>query len=569
MARKSRKHIAVTGDAIAATAEKVYNTAIYARLSVEDSGKNDDGDSIENQVYMVKQFVEERPYLSHCGTFIDNGETGVTFDRPRWNALMDGIKAGRINCIVVKDLSRFGRNYIETGNLLEKVFPFLGVRFISVNDNYDTERPENNSECLAIALKSLINDVYAKDISRKSTAALETKQRNGEFIGTYASYGYMKSAADNHKIVIDEETAPVVRHIFRWKIEGMGNNAIARRLNDMGIPSPNRYRYGLGLVKDARYANLLWINTTVKSILENAVYTGCLVQGRKKTRLAQGLGPENLAPDKWVVAPNTHEPIISRETFGEVQEILRKIKTAYHEKAGKYADIGNPENIFKGLVSCGDCGVNLSRYKTVNRNGKVYYNYICPNYERNQTRACPHRKGVGEPLLIESVWNAVRAEIALFADMERLALKVQKGGTVRARAKTIKERITEAKRKIERAAVLSTTLYGDYADGILSESEYLFAKAKFREEKRLWEQRLDELAAEEIKHTGAFVSDNKWIAALSRFRDSKELTREMLLAVVERVIVSGSNDINVVFKHRDEFDALMLHISESGVSEGA
>ena len=569
MARKSRRYIADTGDTSVVVAEKVNNTAIYARLSVEDSGKNDNGDSIENQVYIAKQYVEERPYLNLCDTFIDNGETGVNFNRPRFNALMDEVKAGRIDCIVVKDLSRFGRNYIETGNFIERVFPFLGVRFISVNDGYDSSNPESNSECLAIALKSLINDVYAKDISRKATAALETKQRNGEFIGTYASYGYMKSSEDSHRIVIDGETAPVVRDIFKWKQEGMGNNAIARRLNDMGIPSPNKYRYGKGLVKDGRYANLLWLGTTIKAMLGNAVYTGCLVQGRKKTRLSQGLGQEMLTPDKWVVIENTHEPIIERETFDKVQEILQNIKTAYHEKAGIHADKGNPENIFKKLISCGDCGVNLTRYKSVNRQGKVYFSHICPNYERNQTRACPHRKAVSEPLLIESVWNAVRAEIELSVDTERLALKVQNGGNMKSRAKTINERVTEAKRKIARSTNLSTSLYGDYADGILTEAEYIFAKAKYSEEKRLWEQRMNELIAEEAKCADMFVYDNKWIAALSRFRDSGELTRDMLLAVVERVVVSGSNEINVVFKHRDEYEELMLHISESEVSASA
>jgi len=569
MARKSRKHIADTGDTAVRITEKTYNAAIYARLSVEDSGKQDGGDSIENQVYIAEQYIEERPYLNLCGTFVDNGETGVNFNRPRFNALMDEIKAGRINCVVVKDLSRFGRNYIETGNFLEKVFPFLGVRFISVNDNYDTDNPESNSECLAIALKSLINDVYAKDISRKATAALETKQKNGEFIGNFAAYGYLKSPEDKHKLIIDEETAPVVRDIFRWKIEGMGNNAIARRLNDMGILSPNMYRYSKGIIFNEQYANTLWLNRTVKTILENGVYTGCLVQGRKKTRLMQGLSQEKLMPDKWIIVENTHEPIISRETFDKVHEILQSVKQAYHEKAGKYADKGNPENIFKGLVSCGDCGVNLTRYKTVNRQGKVYFTYICPNYEVNQTRVCAHKKSVREPLLIESVWNAVRAEIDLSVDTERLALKVQNGGNVKARAKTVREQIAEAKRKIERTTSLSTALYGDYADGILTEAEYLFAKAKYREEKRLWEQRLDELIAEEIKNTDTFVYDNKWIAALSRFRDSKELTRDILLAVVERVIVSGNNDITVVFKHRDEYEALMLHLAESEVGVSA
>jgi hypothetical protein len=349
----------------------------------------------------------------------------------------------------------------------------------------------------------------------------------------------------------------------------MGNNAIARKLNDMGISSPSKYRYEKGILKTMRFTDGLWLSTAIKSILQNPMYTGCMSQGKQKTRLLQGLSHERTKPDRWVNIENSHEPIISHEDFDAVQGILLNIKTAYHEKCGVHADKGNPENIFKRLISCGDCGVNLTRYKSVNRNDKVFFTYICPNYERNHTRACPQKKSVSEPLLIDSVWNAICAEIDLSVDTERLALKAQNGGKMKSRAKTLKEQIAEVKRKIERTTNLTAALYDDYAEGILTESEYLFAKAKYLEEKRLWEQRLDELIAEEVKHTDTFVYDNKWIAALSRFRESKELSRDMLLAVVERVIVSGHNDINVVFKHRDEYEALMLHISESGVSVNA
>lgn len=568
MARKSRKNI-VTPEVQAVPVERVYSTAIYARLSVEDSGKKDNGDSIENQVNLVKQYIEERPYLCLYGVFSDNGETGINFDRPQFVAMMNEVKAGRIDCIIVKDLSRFGRNYIETGNFLEKVFPFLGVRFISVNDGYDTNNPDNNSDSLAIALKSLINDVYAKDISRKATAALEVKQRNGEFIGTWAAYGYVKMPEDKHKIIIDNEVADVVRDIFNWKLQGMGNAAIARKLNDMGIPSPNMYRYTKGLLKNRQYADTLWLNRTIKGILENPMYTGDMVQGRKKTRIMQGLCDERTTPDRWVIVPNTHEPIISRETFERVQEILSGIKKAYHEKAGKYAHLGNPENIFIRLIRCADCGTNLTRYKTVKSNSKVYYHYICPTYEVNLTRACSHKKSVNEEILIQTVWNAIRAEMDLCVDVEQLISKLQSGGKSRARVKTVKEQIAEVNRKTQRITGLLTSLYSDYSDGILNEAEYLFAKEKYREEKRLWECRLDELIAEQTKQTDSFVSDNKWVAALSRFRDEEQLTAVILNELIDHISVSENNKISVVFKHKDEYQALLDFLTESGVAIGA
>jgi len=572
MARKSRRPI-IDAPAVSMPIGKVYNTAVYARLSIEDSGKHDMGDSIDNQIYLVKQYIKERPYLKLCSVYSDNGETGVNFDRPQFNEMMNAIRAGNIDCIVVKDLSRFGRNYIETGNFLEKIFPFLGVRFISVNDNYDTNNPDSNFDSLSISLKSLINDIYAKDISRKVTAALETKQKNGEFIGNFAAYGYMKSAEDKHRLVIDEDAAPIVRDIFRWKSEGMGNNVIARKLNDLGILSPNKYRYEKGLIKNRQYADTLWLNSTIKGIIQNPVYTGCMSQGKKKTRLMQGLGPEKLTSDKWVNVENTHEPIIDKELFDTVQEIVQDVNASYHEKAGKYAHIGNPENIFKGLVRCADCSVNLSRHKKVKTNKttplKLYYFHVCPNYERNQTRACKCRKSINEEVLIESVWESIQAEIGLCADTVGLVRKLQKHSTAKSKVKTIREQITEVRRKTERIDTLLSSLYDDYAENILTESEYLFAKAKYREEKRLLQLKTDELIAIEAKHTETYVDENKWVAALLRFKNEKQLTGAMLSELVDHIEVSENNKVSVVFKHRDEYEALLNFIAESEVGISA
>ena len=569
MARKSRRQNIDT-PAVTTPAGKVYKTAVYARLSVEDSGKQDGGDSIENQVYLIKQFIGERPFLNLTAVYSDNGETGVNFDRPQFNKMMDDVKAKKIDCIVVKDLSRFGRNYIETGNYLEKIFPFLGIRFISVNDNYDNNDPDSTFDSLSISLKSLINDVYAKDISRKVTAALETKQQNGEFIGSHAAYGYLKSPENRHKLVVDEATAPVVRDIFRWKLEGMGNNVIARKLNDMGVLAPSRYRYEKGIVKDKRYANVLWVGTVIKSILLNPVYTGCLSQGKQKTRLLQGLCNERTTPDKWVIVPDTHEAIVSAETFAAVGEILDGITAAYHEKAGKYAELGNPENLFKRIIRCADCGTNLTRYKTVkppspkvNKPAKVYFHYICPTYEINQTRACKCKKSLNEEVLIDTVWETIKAEMDLCADTVRLVQKIQKNSAAKSKVKTVREQTAEVRRKINRCDTLLSSLYDDYTENILTEAEYLFARAKYREEKRLLQLKEDELIAVSVKHSGNFVEENKWVTALLRFNNEKQLTRAMLAELVDHVTVAENNRIGVTLKHRDEYEALLNFISES------
>ena len=318
MARKKRNGPDATHSV--EVAEKTYDTAIYARLSVEDSG-NKDSDSIENQIYLVNQYIAKHPYLKLRGMFADNGQTGVNFDRPQFIALMDEIKAGRINCVCVKDLSRFGRNYIEAGEYIEKIFPFMGVRFVSVNDGFDNMDGNSNSDALIVALKNLINDVYAKDISQKVISSLRTKQKKGEYIGGLPIYGYKKSEQDYHTLVIDGETAPVVRDIFKWKAEGMSDPAIARRLNEMGVPSPAKRHVDRGEIKKTGSFKLyLWRDRTIRGITVNPMYLGHMTQGKTKQALCDNMRIRNTAISEWIIVENTHEAIVDADTFEKAQQ---------------------------------------------------------------------------------------------------------------------------------------------------------------------------------------------------------------------------------------------------------
>ncbi len=257
MARTKRKTNPVIPAAEApAQAQKQYRAAAYARLSVEDSGKPG-ADTIEGQKNLLLRFVENDPTLTLYGLFCDNGQTGTDFQRPEFEKLMEAVRRGEVDCIVVKDLSRFGRNYKETGNYLERIFPFLGVRFIAVSDGFDTLTAQRGADGYLVPLKNLINEVYSKDISRKSGSALAAKQKNGDFIGAWAPYGYRKCPDDPHRLEPDEATAPVVRQIFRWRAEGIGVTQIARRLNDEGIPSPSAYLYNTGACKTEKYNGVI------------------------------------------------------------------------------------------------------------------------------------------------------------------------------------------------------------------------------------------------------------------------------------------------------------------------
>ena len=247
-----------------AQAQKQYRTAAYVRLSVEDSGKPG-ADTIEGQKNLLLRFIEDDPTLTLYRLFCDNGRTGTDFQRPEFEKLMDAVKRGEVDCIVVKDLSRFGRNYKETGNYLERIFPFLGVRFIAVNDGFDTLTAQRGADGYLVPLKNLINEVYSKDISKKSGSALAAKQKNGDFIGAWAPYGYRKQPDNPRKLEPDETMAPVVRQIFRWRAEGVSVTQIARRLNDEGVPSPSAYLYNTGVCKTEKYNGVIWYVQTVKT----------------------------------------------------------------------------------------------------------------------------------------------------------------------------------------------------------------------------------------------------------------------------------------------------------------
>lgn len=270
-----------------------------------------------------------------------------------------------------EDLSRFGRNYKETGNYLERIFPFLGVRFIAINDAFDTLTAERTQEGYIVPLKNLINEVYSKDISRKIDAALHTKQCNGEFIGAWAPYGYDKDPANKNHLIVNEKTAPVVRRIFRWRAEGVSLVQIGRRLNEAGVPSPSAYLYETGAVKTEKYKNAPWYMATVKSILSRPAYLGHMVQGRKRQSFYEGKPQFHTPQSEWKIVEHTHEAIIDQELFDAVQSLNRTQKEAYHARLGKFDDMAHSENILKELVYCRHCGRPLVRYKNVSHGKKL------------------------------------------------------------------------------------------------------------------------------------------------------------------------------------------------------
>jgi hypothetical protein len=409
--------------------------------------------------------------------------------------------------------------------------------------------------------RGTVNDIYAKDISRKVSAALHQKQKQGAFIGNYAAYGYLKDPNDKNKLVVDPETAPVVRQIFRWKAEGIGNAQICRRLDETGILSPCKYRLRLGIVKDQRFESNKWTIKAVINILENPVYLGNMVQGKHIGSLAEGRDRSRAKADDWVIVEGTHEPILTQELYDAAREIMRERTAAYQAAQGKYARFEKSELLLKNLVFCADCGSPLFRYKSVHRSGNhCDWIYLCRISETLKT--CP-KKYIHEPDLYGAVYEAIRAEIEKCCDIGGIIDRLNRENGHKSRLARFEIEIEEAEREIKRIATLRQAVYEDYAAKLLTVSEYKFATEKYNADNEKQRARLEAAKRDKAEFTENSTPANKWLAAFSRFTDEKELTTEMARALIERIEVSNRNRVTITFKFRDEFAAIMGYAGEA------
>lgn len=561
MARKSRKLAPII--LLEQTNTKIYNVGLYVRLSVLDSGKKD-SDTVQNQESILRSFIADKAEFCLKSVYVDNGETGVHFKRDAFEDLLEDVRTGSINCVIVKDLSRFGRNYIEVGNYLEKVFPCLGVRFIAVNDRYDSIDPSTAST-LSMHLKNLVNTVYATDISAKICPVLRGKQERGEFIGAWASYGYFKLAEDKHSLIVDDDVAHIVRDIFQWRLQGISYQMIARKLNDLGIPSPSAYRYNIGLVKDKRLKDLPWRVSTIKAMTSNEVYLGHMVQGKKREALWKNQKQNRVPKDQWIMVKNTHEAIIDNVLFEGVQQVNAQAKADYHAKQLRFAELENTENILKSLVYCGDCGKLLARYKNVRENKTtekqyhVWYNYICP-YHANDPSKCSFIS-IPEKDLLAAVFAVIETQMALAMDIDKMIKSAKRRSSIVGERGRLQTKIKQTLNEIERMEHHRNTLYDDYLEKLMTEQDYVFAQKRYKDKLAVLGQELEQLKQADSKLNENPIEVNPWLAALLRFRDEPVLTRGMAEALIDHVIVYDKATIHVTLRYEDELQRLQGELS--------
>lgn len=560
MARPNRNNRDLLDIVVPETAEEsLYHAAIYARLSVEDNGCG--SDSIANQMELLNKYVSNHRELELTAAFYDNGMTGTNFDRPGFIAMLEEVKSGKINCIVVKDLSRFGRNYMETGNYLEKIFPYLGVRFISVNDNYDSISVTAN-EALALSLKNVYHHIYAKDISRKICTLFDEKKKQGMFLGRFAPYGYKKSQANRYQLEIEEETADVIRDIFRMRIEGLGVAAIARILNDKGVPSFYKMLFEREKLKGTNgEADALWSGGSVKGILENPVYCGCIVERKSDHSYYKGGQKRALPKSEWNYIENTHEAIIGKDTFETVQRLMEESRQFVKNKLEQSMPRERTENVLRGLLVCGYCKKKMVRGGGYyDAQGKlIRHRFYCPVKYRGDG-GCK-MVSITESEMLSKLLVLVKTQLELLADTKALTEDILKSYSYASYKNEQADRRKTLESQIAQLKIKSRELYQDYKKGLLPESAYAFAENKQGIERRSLEVALAALNNTNEATPKIVEPHSEKVTELLGYRKETVLSREMCLALVERVEVYNGQ-LAVHYKFRSEYDEMIAFLSE-------
>lgn len=555
MARKSRK---TTNNAVVTVAETKYKTAIYVRLSYEDERKIEQ-ESVDNQKAFLMDYITQKNDLTLVATYIDRGVTGTKFDRPEFNKMISDMRAGKINCIVVKDLSRLGRNYLESGDYIEKIFPFFGVRFIAVTDNYDSLTAEPTEDGLIVPLKNLINEVYAKDISRKIRSSIDNMYRNGIMVASSIAYGYLKDPDGDHQIMVDDVAAPVVRRIFDEYISGNSIISIAKGLNEDGVSSPSERRIETGARKKRKYEKVRWVGKTITYILTNSIYTGDLEMGKRKTDLCKGLKNEIQSKDDRYVVKDHHEAIISHETFERALQIYKSRKNeAITNAADACVKKKAREAVLAGVLYCGDCKrkMTIHRYTQKKKAGVSYKAYYTCGRSPYYGDVDPF-KNFNADVAEETVAELIRAHIRLYTDAyDRLKI-VNKKSLATKKRRDIRKSVDALVARKEKIGEILQGLYSDYSDGVFSEAEYMSVKKSYIAEIAEIETRMEELAAEEQTWISGYEGDSDMSESFRKYAGFEKLSNEIVRTFIKSIYYYADDRMEVEYVFADKLADFM------------
>ena len=533
---------------------KHFLAAMYLRLSRDDSDVGDatdgkgnvksESNSIGNQRELIRAYIHEQQDIELYDIYVDDGFSGSNFDRPEFKRMMSDVEAGRVNCVIVKDLSRFGRDYIESGRYIQKVFPALGVRFIALTDHYDSIHADAGESGIVLPVKNFINDSYCRDISTKVKSQLEVKRKNGECIAPFALYGYRKAEYNKNQLVIDEYAADIVRKIFEWKMDGMAVSAIAEKLNGLGVLSPKEYKKSIGSNYKGGFSGAvksMWSSSTVKRILTNEVYLGHLIQG-KTEKINYKLKKSVEKPkEDWVKVENTHEAIISQDNFQIVQNLLKV--------DSRVSPVSEKNSLFAGVIFCGACGEQMirrvNRYKDTQ---KVYY--ICST--KNRGEGCT-RHSIEEEKLKRIMLESIRRYANYFLEEKRVfekSLELETNFEAIVRYDT---EIARLKQEQDKYYSLCSGLYEDLKNGIISKEEFERLHGEFKRTATEFEdaQKKQETMIKELFKNGVISAGR--LKTMQDCAELKEIDRHTLCSMVKEILVYEEQRIEIVFYYTDQY----------------
>lgn len=536
-----------------------FQATAYLRLSYTENHENE-SDSIANQKKLIEDYVKGHPDIELVSEKVDDGYSGILFDRPAFQEMMQDIMEGRVNCVIVKDLSRLGREYIETGRYLRRIFPAYGVRFIAINDNIDTAH-EHAGDDLNISMKNLINDAYCHDISVKTRSALEVKRKKGDYVGACPVYGYRKSVENRNQLVVDEYAARVVRDIFRAKIDGRSAKRIADELNALGVLSPLAYKISRGLPHPkggfADRPDAKWSATTVIRILQDEIYTGTLVQGRQGTYNHKLRNVIQKPDEEWIRVENAHEAIIHKRDFDLVQHIMG-LDT-------RTAPEGEKVYLFSGLLVCGCCGARMTR-KTNTVGGKKYIYYHCPTGKKH---GCPHPVMLREDDLIQCVLASVQAHIKNVVSVDELLNSISEETINRELVAGCKAQIAENRAQLEQIGVFKAGLYENFVKGMLDKAEYKSLRDGYTERMEELRSAIDQLRQEMERVTDRTSERQKWAQQFREFSNMTELDRRAVVTLIQSIRIISKTELKITFRYQMEYDAALQKLSQAQLEREA
>ena len=544
MARKSR---AMTQTVVKAK-HRVWRIGIYIRLSKEDARCLDESESVTNQRAIIEDhiagFNDGDEYII-VDEYVDDGISGTTDDeRDDFQRMLADIKRGRLNCVIVKDLARSFRNYCDQGYYLDDWFPRYNVRFISLfHQPLDSYKEPQNMRSIAVPIQGVLNENHCAETSDKVREVFDMKRRNGEHIGSFAAYGYLKDPTNKNALVVDEEAAGVVRDIFQMFLDGMSKNAIVHYLNDHGVLCPAAYkreRLGLkyqnpSLAPDKRP---LWCAMTVGKILQNRMYCGDMVQGRYRMKSYKIHVQEIVPQDEWYIVENTHEAIIDRETFEKVQQLLMRDTRTGPQQKKLY--------LFSGFLKCADCGKSMTRSKVGNT---VYY--YCRTYKDQSKSACT-KHTIKHTQLEAAVLCAIQQQVYLAVDFSKTIEQINKAPLVKSQSKKLHDAIEQKEREFAKIVRYKQAIYQDWKDGEITHQDYRHMKEEYEQQAETLNQVLERLREEQRELENGIDMENPFLAAFQQYQNIEKLTRDILIELVDHIKVYEGGSISIAFRFADE-----------------